>query len=152
MKQSIVFETSFDSEHLAFDYHGELEQFEVRALKHLQGALAVSFDEVQLPLELWNDKKIKFASDKLSTGITLKAGAKVSLSEGFPFRHFVVQDIRKAYILARRICAQVQEAMILSLPHAPFYGLHQDFDFRVDMPKEVGGFEAFRRSIIVRSR
>lgn len=152
MKQTIVFDQGLDADTLSFDYHGELEPYEVRALKASEGKFEVDFRGIPLGFDLLNKDKDKFASETMAFRAIFPPGEKYSLSRFFKFVHFNVKDLRPAYVLLRRMCHEVENTMILTLPCAPFFGLTQNFDFRVDVPREVMGFEAFKRTIIVSRR
>lgn len=150
MKQTITIDAGLDADHLVFDFHGELEPFEAKALNPVGGKLLVVLDPIPLGLGLFDENKNQFPSENIAHTLTFVAGDRLSLSRTFKFRHFAATDLRKAYVLCRRIAHHVEDTMVLTLPHAPFYGMTQNFNFKTHVPSEVLGFEAFRRSILVR--
>jgi len=148
MKQTIVIEPGADQKTLALDFHGELEPYEARLLGAHDGVLSVMLC-ITPGFELFNQEGEPFPKSVIDMSVTFSAKERFSLSRFFVYRFFDATNIRMAYILGRKIAHGVENEMILKLPHAPFYGLTQNFDFRVDVPREVLGFEAFRRSILV---
>lgn len=152
MKQALTFGTSFDNDHLSFDYCGEIELFEDRIFKASGKPFSVDLSEIDLPLRLKNSSGLEYKDDKIGIVLTFPADKKVLLSSTFAFTHFAVPDVRRAYILARRVARAVEEAMILAVPTAPFYGMSQNFNFRVDVPKPILGLDASRRSLVIRNR
>lgn len=150
MKQTVQFLPGPSPDHLSFDFHGELEPFEAKALEPVGGKLKVDFGAIPLTVPLFKGPENKFCSENIQVVAEFAKGTRFSLSDAFGFRDFLAKDLRGVYVMCRRMAHLVEDTMVLTLPHAPFYGLSVNFDFRVDVPKEVTGFEAFSRSIIVR--
>lgn len=147
-----------DPEHMILSYAVALSQHEARALKPLGHKLDVNFNEVDIPFALYDGRDVK-CSMKYVNVIAQIVGdpllpdnqqAKWQLEEQFQWTTFEVRDIRRAYVLLRKIAAQVENTMILSMPLAPYYGFTKTFNIRFDVPREITEFEPLRRSIIAR--
>lgn len=138
-----------DTEYLELDYTVELGRFEAKRLP--KGVLAPNFDHISIGFRLCSLQAGKMVPwGNASLGIVPRIRTSWSLSSDFQARFFEPHDFREAYVLLRNIMHHVENAMILALPSAPFEGITQTFDTRVDIPREVADYSFMRRNIIAR--
>lgn len=148
MKQAIEI-LPHDAEKMALDLHAELEPFEAKLLGADHSKLHVDFEAVRVSFPLFDVHGCQWSKSHLCIKIAIERGERFSLSSVLTYRLFKPENLRDAYVLARRLAHQIEDSFILQAPHAPFHGITQNFDFRVDVPKAVTGYEAGVRSIIL---
>ena len=159
MKHAFQFLPTHSPEFMKFDYVAELTMDDARVLRPSEAGLDVDFSGISLTgLSLFDSRMATYGGTAFKMrGTIVPAPTKVApskwiLSENFDWTVFDVRELRKVYVLLRKIKSAVEDAMILSVPLTPCYGLVQTFDVRVDVPKEITNFENFRRSIVLRDR
>lgn len=158
MKHALSFTPTSSPDHLALDYACTLEPSDLRLFQPHK-AIRIALDSVH-----WTDLPITFCLDTGSKpletprqalgGLAFEFYPKLpmdplSLDKVWPERVFHVSLLRAAYVIARRIMHAVEDAVILQVPMTPFFGVVQTFDVRVDVPKSITHFDAYRRSILV---
>lgn len=136
---------------LELGYAVELSGEDVYALQTVERKLTFQLRDLQAP-KFMMDRELHTISAHPDKEINLYETDPWSLARDFAYRFFNVQNLREAYIFQRKIMHFMEDLMIMQVPLSPFKGFTQTFDVRVDIPKEIGNFENFRRSIIVRPR
>ena len=163
MKHAIGFHATKNSEHMELAYAVQLSARDAQVLRPIGSELKVHMNLVP-PLDLCDargktyeeDHKRWFTTEGRTQYATIHGQPEFNdngqptwkLSDFMPYTIFRVTQIREAYVYLRMIAAHIENAMILAMPLAPYYGFTRVFDIRFDVPKEITNFELYRRSIL----
>jgi hypothetical protein len=153
MKHAFTITPSPNKDLLEIDYACEFTKPEMKGLFQKGDTLVVRVAAGDLDFALLSmNSGTALSNEALTFDWHIPETDRWSLSSAFEYRVVSVLCLRSAYVFLRRVMHAVEDAAILKFPLAPFTGLVQTFDVRLDVPKEVTQFEAFRRSILVRER